>query len=112
MQLKRYFIIPGAWEDYIDLWRRIAVVRKNCGFDIPFAVAERDRNLFTWAISHTHFADGAARYYADPQRRQLSRTDYDPATGSYFDSGRNDQKNIEDFIANAEINFVVAEPIP
>ncbi len=113
IQLKRYWIAPDRWDDYLAMWRHIAAVRKRCGFNIPFAFIDREANVFTWAISHADFDRGAELYYADPERKRYSRTDYDPGTKSYTDdSSRRDQRNIEDYIVKAEISFVAAAPIP
>lgn len=110
MQLKRYTIAPGRWDEWQGVWRRVAALRLRCGFAIPFVAADRDAALFTWAISHPRFAEGAARYYADPERQQLSSTDYDPATGAYFDSGRDGA--VERCVAAADIRFVTPVPLP
>lgn len=108
MQLKRYTIRPDGWEAYLAIWRRIAAIRRRCGFDVAFACEDRAAGLFTWAISHPRFAEGAARYYADPERRLLSCTDYDPATGRYSAApDRAGPDVIEHHVLDAEIRFVV-----
>lgn len=113
MQLKRYWITRDRWDEYLAVWRRIAAIRQRAGFAIPFALADRENNVFTWAVSHPDFAEGAARYYADEERKSVSRTDYDPATGAYTDAPeRAGQNNVEDFILKAEIDWVTEEPIP
>ena len=110
VQLKRYWIAPGKWDDYLAIWRKIAAVRERCGFTICCAFADRETNVFTWAISHPDFEAGAAAYYADEERKAYSRTDHDPLTGAYSDDpGRAQQANIEDFIVKAEIGFVTEE---
>jgi len=111
-QLKRYWIDPDRWDDYLVVWRKIAAVRQRAGFEILFACADRQANIFTWAIRHADFNDGAARYYADPERKAVSRTDYDPATGAYSNDASRQGQMIEDLIQNAEITFVEVEPIP
>jgi len=113
MQLKRYWIVPERWSDYLTTWERIASIRRRCGFDIPFACADRDNGIFTWAVSHSNFVEGAARYYADPERKAFSRTDYDPDTGAYsIDEARGEGQTIEDFIVKAEIVFVTPVLVP
>ena len=112
-QLKRYWITPGRWDDFMMIWERIALIRRRCGFDIPFAYADRNNNIFTWAISHDNFAEGAARYYADPERQSVSRTDYDPDTGAYStDASRGEGQAVEDYIVKAEIDFVTPVTLP
>ena len=112
VQLKRYWIAPARWDDYLAIWRKIAAVRERCGFTICCAFVDRDANVFTWAISHPDFEAGAAAYYADAERKLYSRTDYDPLTGAYSDDpDRAGQANIEDLIIRAEIGFVTQEQL-
>lgn len=106
-QLKRYWIVPDQWDGYLAVWSRIAAIRRRAGFEIAFACIDREEGLFTWAISHPHFAEGAALYYADDERKAVSRTDYDPATGTYStDNSRAGAQMVEDYIQRAEIRFV------
>lgn len=87
-QLKRYWIAPDRWDEYMKVWERIAVIRRRCGFDIPFA-------------------------YADPERKAVSRTGYDPATGAYsIDASRGGPQMVEDYIVKAEIDFVTPVAVP
>jgi hypothetical protein len=112
-QLKRYWIAPDRWDDYMKIWKQIALIRRRCGFDIALAYADRDNSIFTWAISHDNFAKGAALYYADPERKLVSRTDYDPDTGAYsIDASRSAGQAIEDYIVKAEIDFVSPVEVP
>lgn len=72
IQLKRYAIAPGRWESFLDIWRRIVVVRERHGFDLLFAFEDREADMFTWAIvHHGDFDAAAAEYYADPDREAL-----------------------------------------
>lgn len=71
-ELKRYQITPDGWEGFLDVWRRIVAVRRRHGFGILFAFADRERNMFTWAIDHDGDFDAAAKsYYEDPERIAL-----------------------------------------
>lgn len=76
--LRRYFVKPDRWEDFLAVWQKIARVRQRFGFAIHFACADRERNVFTWAISIDGDLDDVnSRYYADPERVGLSHvTDY------------------------------------
>ena len=112
MQLKQYRFDPALRDEFLAVWREIARIRQACGFTVHFAVVDDERHVLTWAVSHPRFAEEAAAYYANAERQSFSRTDYDPATGAYFDSGRNDQRNIEDYILAAEITWVSPQPIP
>jgi hypothetical protein len=112
-QFKRYAFRPEAMEEFLSVWREIVRVRKANGFTVSFALLDRENAVLNWAVSHPDFADGAARYYADPARKRVSRTDYDPATGAYSDDPeRTGQRNIEDYILMSDISWVEPEPIP
>lgn len=70
--LRRYSISPGQWEPFLEVWRRIVVVRERHGFRVLCAFADREANMFTWAIGYSGDIDAAAeRYYADPERVAL-----------------------------------------
>lgn len=71
-ELKRYQIKPGQWDEFLEVWRRIVVVRRRHGFGVLCAFADREQNVFTWAIDHEGDFDAAAKsYYEDPERVQL-----------------------------------------
>ncbi|WP_242128692.1 hypothetical protein [Sphingobium sp. Sx8-8] len=71
-ELKRYQIKPDGWDGFLGIWRRIVAVRRRHGFGILFALADREQNMFTWAISHDGDFDAAAKgYYDDPERIEL-----------------------------------------
>ena len=70
--LRRYFIKPDGWEQFLEIWRRIIVVRKRHGFNVLFAFEDREKNVFTWAISyHGDIEKAAEIYYKDPERIEL-----------------------------------------
>lgn len=71
-ELKRYQITPDGWDEFLDVWRRIVAVRRRHGFGILVALADREQNMFTWAIDHDGDFDAAAKaYYEDPERVEL-----------------------------------------
>lgn len=71
-ELKRYQIADNNWEEFLAVWRRIVTVRRRHGFGILFAFADREQNMFTWAIDHDGDFDAAAKaYYDDPERVEL-----------------------------------------
>ena len=71
-ELKRYHIKPGTWDEFLLVLRRIAKVRIRHGFGIVFAFADRETNVFTWAVNHQGDFDAAAKaYYEDPERVDL-----------------------------------------
>ena len=71
IELKRYGIKPDGWEAFLSIWKRIVTVRKRHGFAVPFAYADREKNMFTWAVSHDEFDHAARLYYDDPERVEL-----------------------------------------
>lgn len=71
-ELKRYSIQPDGWDDFLRILKRIAMVRERHGFNVLFALADRELNILTWAIRHEGDFDAAAeRYYRDPERVEL-----------------------------------------
>ena len=71
-ELKRYQITPDGWEEFLEVWRRIVAVRRRHGFGILCAFADREQNMFTWAIDPDGDFDAAAKaYYEDPERIEL-----------------------------------------
>ena len=71
-ELKRYHIKPGTWGEFLEILRRIAMVRERHGFKVLFTFADREKNIFTWAIEHEGDFDAAAKnYYEDPERVEL-----------------------------------------
>lgn len=70
--LRIYSIKPDGWEPFLDVWRRIVAVRRRFGFEVLFALEDREANIFTWAVRHDDDIDQVAeRYYADPERKAL-----------------------------------------
>ena len=67
--LRRYFIKPGHWDEFLSMWHHVVVIRQRFGFTIEFACEDREQNIFTWAISHPGDLEAvSSRYYADPER--------------------------------------------
>ena len=70
--LRVYNIKPDGWDQFLEIWRRIVAVRRRYGFEVLFALEDREENVFTWAVSHSGDIDEVAeRYYADPERKTL-----------------------------------------
>src|SRR5689334_8073176 len=70
--LRRYTIAPDAWDQFLEVWHRIIAVRERHGFTVLFAFEDRETNVFTWSVEyHGDIEAAAARYYADPARREL-----------------------------------------
>ena len=75
-ELKRYFIKPDGWDAFLEDPNAgpdvLDVVRARHGFQVLFTFADRELNLFTWAIRHGGDFDKAAEaYYKDPERVEL-----------------------------------------
>lgn len=89
-ELKRYKIRQESHKSFFEAWRPITKLRRKHGFDILFALFDRESGWFTWAISHPDFDAAAGRYYADPDRilfdnivdyvedHEIKRVDYIP----------------------------------
>lgn len=72
--MRRYAIV-GGWDGFLDLWRRVVVVRERHGFRCLFAVADEPADLFTWAFDFAgawdDFGPAQREYYHDPERIAL-----------------------------------------
>ncbi len=91
--LRRYTIKADEWEPFLDVWRRIVAVRKRHGFEVLFALVDRQENMFTWAISHPGNIEKAAEgYYKDPERVEL--------------------EIVERYVTDWKISTVTQEPVP
>ena len=68
-QLRRYEILPGQMESFVEWFPRIVPVRAKFGFTVQFAYADRENNQFVWAVSHDGDFDAALEEYnASPER--------------------------------------------
>ena len=92
IELKRYKIKEGGWDEFYAIWKRIVAVRKRHGFTPMFAFEDRKNNMFTWAISNDDFDGASDRYYNDPERIEL--------------------RVVEDWVVEYEITRVDQVPIP
>ncbi|MCT1458305.1 hypothetical protein M3G03_01890 [Aestuariimicrobium sp. p3-SID1156] len=72
--MRRYSIV-GDWDDFLGIWRRIVPLRERHGFHCLFAVADREKDMFTWAFDFAgqweDFGSGQREYYRDPERVAL-----------------------------------------
>lgn len=72
--VRRYSIV-GSWDDFLATWRRIVPLRARHDFQCLFAVADPEKDVFTWAFDYAgrweDFAEDQKGYYADPERAAL-----------------------------------------
>ncbi|MEL4358844.1 MULTISPECIES: hypothetical protein [unclassified Luteococcus] len=74
--MRRYSIV-GGWDDFLQIWRQIVPVREKYGFRCLFAVADRPKDMFTWAFDFdgdwADFPAAQRGYYRDPARVELRK---------------------------------------
>lgn len=52
IQLRRYTLVDGEYDDFVAWWREwMPAVRPGAGFAIEFAYGVRESNEFVWAVS-------------------------------------------------------------
>ncbi|MFD4524145.1 NIPSNAP family containing protein [Streptomyces sp. NPDC058470] len=76
IQLRRYEIVPGELEAFVNWWRAtMPALRTEAGFTIEFAYANEDANEFVWAVSVPgtveDFARVDAAYRTSEARRRV-----------------------------------------
>lgn len=73
----RRYSIAGEWQEFLHIWEQIVPLREKHGFRCLFAVADREKDLFTWAFEFEgewdDFPALQRPYYQDPERRELNR---------------------------------------
>lgn len=73
--IMRRYAITGSWDEFLAIWRRILIVRERYGFRCLFAVADRERDMFTWSFdlagTWEDFPEAQREYYRDPERVAL-----------------------------------------
>ena len=73
--IMRRYAITGSWSEFLEVWRRIVVVRERHGFGCLFAVADEPHDMFTWAFTFdgdwADFPAAQRPYYRDPERVTL-----------------------------------------
>jgi hypothetical protein len=78
VQLRRYRLEPGRMDDFLAWFPALEPVRRQYGFRLLFALADRERDSFTWAVAHdgdaAEFRAVEATYNASPERREVFAT--------------------------------------
>ena len=76
IQLRRYEIVPGELDAFVDWWQStMPALRTEAGFTIEFAYVNEDANEFVWAVGVPgrleNFARVDAAYRASEARRRV-----------------------------------------
>ena len=78
VQLRRYVMEPGRLEDLVAWFPAIVPVREQFGFRVLFALADREREVFTWAVAldgdEQHFREVEAVYDDSAERAEAFTT--------------------------------------
>jgi hypothetical protein len=69
VQLRRYQILPGEMDAFVEWWPSILPARKQYGFDVLFAFVDKSTNQFTWAVSHDGDFEKAEKIYMESPER-------------------------------------------
>ena len=78
VQLRRYRLEPGRLADFLAWFPAVHPVRERFGFRLLFALADHERETFTWAVAHdgdeATFREVEATYNASPERARAFET--------------------------------------
>jgi hypothetical protein len=69
IQLRRYTIEPGRFDDFLEFWRGLLPIREQYGYRVLFAFVDREHNQFVWAVEHPDPLEVAESVYnTSPER--------------------------------------------
>ena len=77
MIIMRRYLIKNDWDEFLDVWKEIAPFREEYGFEVLFAVEDKEEKVFTWGFTYdgdsfaTFMKEGQKEYYSDPKRVEL-----------------------------------------
>jgi hypothetical protein len=78
VQLRRYEFEPGRLADFLPWFPGLAPVRERFGFRLLFALADHERETFTWAVAHdgdeAAFTAAEQAYNESPERAEVFAT--------------------------------------
>jgi hypothetical protein len=78
VQLRRYVMEPGRLADFLAWFPSLVPVREQYGFRLVFALADEEREIFTWAVAHDGdeqaFLAAEEVYNATPERARVFET--------------------------------------
>jgi hypothetical protein len=72
VQLRRYEMVEGMLDEFIAWFPTVVAARRQYGFTLEFAYADRANDQFVWAVSHdgdeVAFKAAEEVYNASPER--------------------------------------------
>lgn len=69
VQLRRYVIKEGKYDEFLEFWRGLVPIREQYGYTVLFAFADRANHQFVWALEHPEPLEQADPVYnASPER--------------------------------------------
>lgn len=75
VQLRRYELVDGMVDDFVNWWPNIIEVRQQYGFEVQFGYVDREAQQFVWAVRFDGDLDAfrAAEqvYSASPERAKV-----------------------------------------
>jgi hypothetical protein len=75
VQLRRYVMEPGRLADFVAWFPSLVPAREQHGFRLLFALADEEREIFTWAVAHDGdeqaFLAAEEVYDATPERARV-----------------------------------------
>ncbi len=78
VQLRRYVFEPGRLADFLTWFPTLLPVREHFGFRVLFALADREREVFTWAVAldgdEERFREVERVYTGSPERARVFET--------------------------------------
>ncbi|MDH4075883.1 MAG: hypothetical protein OEY41_16750 [Acidimicrobiia bacterium] len=69
MQLRRYQLVEGAMDGFLEWFPTIRAAREQYGFKVEFLLADRENNQIVWAVSHPGDFDAAFETFASSPER-------------------------------------------
>jgi hypothetical protein len=78
VQLRRYVMEPGRLDALVAWFPTLIPAREKFGFRVLFALADREREIFTWAVAldgdEARFREVEAAYNESPERAAAFET--------------------------------------
>jgi hypothetical protein len=72
-QLRDYDVKPGAFDEFVDEWAaNIVPLRRKFGFQVLGAWVTADGTRFVWMLAREDFEAEDRKYYASPERANLT----------------------------------------